>query len=124
MVNKVILIGNVGQEPEIKTLESGQKVATFSLATSEVFKDKNGEKQTKSEWHNIVIWGNLAGVVESYVKKGNKLYLEGKITNRSWEKDGEKKYRTEIVCFTMQMLGGKSQESSSTQDEEPNDLPF
>ena len=114
MVNKVTLIGNLGQDPEIKSLESGQKVASFSLATSESFKDKDGVKQNKSEWHNIVIWGKLADVVEAYVKKGDKLYLEGKIQTQTWEKDGEKKYRTNIVCNQMTMLGGKpSGEASS-----------
>ena len=121
MVNKVTLIGNLGQDPEIKSLESGQKVASFSLATSESFKDKDGVKQNKSEWHNIVIWGKLADVVEAYVKKGDKLYLEGKIQTQTWEKEGVKQYRTNIVCNQMTMLGGKpSGEASSESDV----LPF
>lgn len=126
-INKVILIGNVGKDPEIKSFEGGNKVANFSLATSEKFKDKNGQKQEKSEWHNIAIWGKLADVVERYVKKGDKIYLEGKLTTRSWEKDGEKKYMTEVVCNQMTMLGSR-QSKQTESDQEKNyadrdDLP-
>lgn len=127
MVNKVILVGNVGQEPEVKTLESGQQVATFSVATSENYKDKDGTKQTKTEWHNIVIWGKLAGIVESYVHKGDKLFLEGKITNRTWEKDNVKHNRTEILVSNMTMLGSKSEGGSQQETPEQignDNLPF
>lgn len=137
MVNKVILIGNLGADPEVKEV-NGQKVASFSVATSESWKDKtSGEKKTATEWHNIIIWGALAGVVESYLKKGAQVYLEGKSTNRSWEHEGAKHYRTEIVCNSMKMLGGKSEGVKSndpgpTQPEGPaaanngaeDDLPF
>lgn len=108
MANKVILTGNVGKEPDIKTLGSGNAVANFSFATSETYKNKQGEKVTNTSWHNIVIWGKLADVVEKYVKKGDHLYLEGKIQYRSWDdKDGNKKYITEIVCDVMEMYSKK-----------------
>ena len=105
-VNKVILIGRLGQDPEIKNV-NGTKVANFSIATTESYKDKNGYKVENTEWHNIVIWGGLADVVESYVHKGDQLYLEGKLMTRKWEKEGVTYSRTEVVCNQMQMLGGK-----------------
>jgi len=123
-INKVILIGNIGQDPEIRRLESGMQVANFSLATSEIYKDKQGNKQTNTEWHNIQIWGSLADVVERYVKKGDKLYLEGKIKTSSWEdKEGNKKYKTDIICNIMQMLGNRTN-NKSPESEESDDLPF
>ena len=113
-INKVILVGNVGKDPEIRTMESGVKKASFTLATSENFKNRAGEKETRTEWHNIVIWRNLADVVEKYVKKGSQLYLEGKITTRSYDdKDKVKRYITEIVVDNMQMLGKKSDEGQA-----------
>lgn len=136
-VNKVILIGNVGKQPEIRRLDSGVGVANFPLATSETYKNKNGEKVTDTTWHNIVIWRGLVDVVEKYVKKGDQLYLEGKITTRSWDdKDGNKRYTTEIVVNNMQMLGGKINESEPASEStskpaenkpeitEDDDLPF
>ena len=105
-VNKVILIGRLGQDPEIKNV-NGTKVANFSIATTESYKDKNGHKVENTEWHNIVIWGGLADVVESYVHKGDQLYLEGKLMTRKWEKEGITYSRTEIVCNQMQMVGSK-----------------
>lgn len=126
-INKVNLIGNVGSEPET-FYTTNSKVVKFSLATSETYKDKNGEKQTNTEWHNIVIWGKLADVVEKYVKKGTKLYLEGKITYRSYEKDGVKKYITEINCNTMEMLSKQESKNNNipenVSNEETDDLPF
>lgn len=115
-VNKVILVGNLGKDPEIRAIEGGRKVASFSLATTESYKDKKGERVDKTEWHNIVFWGPIADVIEKYLKKGSQIYLEGKITNRSYEdKEGVKKYITEIVGQNMTMLGGgpKSGDSSS-----------
>ena len=106
-VNKVILIGNVGKDPEIRHLDSGVAVANFTLATSESYNAKNGERVTNTEWHNIVVWRGLADVVEKYVKKGSKLFLEGKITSRQYEKDGQTKYFTEIVANNMVMLDSK-----------------
>ncbi len=106
-VNKVILVGCLGKDPELKFTPSGQAVCNFSLATSESFKDKNGEKQSKTEWHNIVIWGKPAEIANQYLKKGSQVYLEGKITTRSWDdKEGNKKYTTEIVVNSFQFLSG------------------
>lgn len=119
--NKVNLIGRLGKDPEIKRLESGQIVANFSIATSETFKDKEGQKQEKTEWHNIVAWGKLAEIIEKYVKKGDEIVVEGKLTNRSWEdKEGHKRYTTEVLVREMLMLGGKKGEGSENKE----DLPF
>jgi single-strand DNA-binding protein len=112
-VNKVILVGNVGKDPEIRHLDSGVAVASFSLATSESYNAKNGERVTTTEWHNIVLWRGLAEVVEKYVKKGSRLYIEGKITSRQYEKDGITKYFTEIVANNMVMLDSKNSGGSS-----------
>lgn len=144
MVNKVILVGNVGKDPEVRYLENGVAVAQFTLATSEAYKDKSGNKTTRTEWHNIVLWRGLAEVCEKYVKKGQSLYIEGKLTSRSYDaKDGSKRYITEIVGLEMKMLGkpssGGGHESAPTPaaseehypvsapDTDPgelNDLPF
>ena len=104
-VNKVILIGHVGNDPEVNYIKEDVPVAKFSLATNERFTTRDGEKKENTEWHNIVIWRGLAKVVEKYVKKGDRLYIEGKITTRQYEKDGQTKYFTEIVAREMQMLG-------------------
>ncbi|AKQ47322.1 single-stranded DNA-binding protein [Rufibacter radiotolerans] len=107
-INKVILIGNLGKDPEVRHLEGGVAVARFPLATSETFKDKNGERQERTEWHNIVVWRGLAEVAEKYVKKGQSVYIEGRIrTNSYQDKDGVQRYSTEIVADNMTMLGGK-----------------
>lgn len=112
MVNKAILIGNVGQDPEIRytgEATNGTKVATLRLATTERYRDRNGNLQEHTEWHNIVVWRNTADVVEKYVRKGTQLYIEGRIRTRSWEdQTGAKKYTTEIVADTLQLLGRKS----------------
>lgn len=113
-VNKVILVGNVGNDPEVKHLDQDVKVARFRMATSETFRAKNGERVTTTEWHNIVLWRGLAGVAEQYVKKGSKLFIEGKITYRQYEKDGETKYFTEIVANNMVMLDSKDQSDNQT----------
>lgn len=106
-VNKVILIGNVGRDPEVRHLDKDVAVANFPLATSESYTAKNGEKVTTTEWHNLVVWRGLAKVVEQYVKKGDKLYIEGRIRTRSWDdKDGNKRYTTEIYADNLEMLGG------------------
>lgn len=105
-VNKVILLGYVGKDPEIRVLESGRKVANFPLATTETYKDKNGEKVENTEWHNVVFWGPVADVFEKYVKKGTQLYMEGKLRTRSYEtKEGVKKYSTEVLGESMTLLG-------------------
>ncbi|MCF6358519.1 MAG: single-stranded DNA-binding protein [Draconibacterium sp.] len=118
-VNKVILIGNVGKDPEIRHLDSGVAVANFTLATSESYNAKNGERVTNTEWHNIVMWRGLADVVEKYVKKGSKLYIEGKITSRQYEKDGQTKYFTEIVANNMVMLDSKGSQKPPEEANKP-----
>jgi len=106
--NKVQLIGNLGNDPEIITLESGQKLAKFSLATNESYKDSDGQKQTKTDWHNLIAWGKTADIVEKYITKGKEIVIEGKLTNRSYEtKEGEKRYVTEVVVNEILMLGSK-----------------
>jgi single-strand DNA-binding protein len=105
-VNKVILVGNVGKDPEVKYLEGGVAVAKLPLATSETYKNRDGQKVEQTEWHNIVLWRGLAEIAEKYVRKGNKLYIEGKIRTRSYEENNVKKYFTEIVADNMTMLGG------------------
>ena len=112
-VNKVILVGHVGNDPDVRYLDSGTPVANLRMATSENYTNKNGEKVTQTEWHNVVLWRGLAEVVEKYVKKGMQIYIEGRIRTRSWEdKDGNKRYTTEIIGDNMQMLGKKSDISS------------
>ena len=111
-INKVILVGNAGRDPEIRHLDSGVAVATFTLATSETYIAKNGDRVTSTEWHNIVLWRGLAEVAESYLKKGNTIYVEGKIKTREWtDKDGNKRYTTEIVADNMVMLGGRKDQT-------------
>ena len=113
-VNKVILIGNLGKDPEVQKFDNGVKKATFSLATTEVFKNKEGEKTSHTEWHNIVLWRGLAEVAENYLKKGNTIFLEGKIHRRDWEdKDGQKRYSFEIVGDSMTMLGGPRKDTAA-----------
>jgi single-strand DNA-binding protein len=104
-VNKVILVGNVGRDPETRHLDKGVAVSNFSLATTESYTAKTGEKVSNTEWHNIVAWRGLAEVVEKYVKKGSQLYIEGRLKTRTYEKDGIKHYTTEIFADTMQLLG-------------------
>ena len=107
-INKVILVGNVGKDPEVRHLDSGVAVANFPLATSESYTAKNGDKVTTTEWHNIVLWRGLADVAEKYVQKGRQLYIEGRIRTRSYDdKDGNKRYITEIYGDVMQMLGNR-----------------
>ena len=104
--NKVQLIGNLGNDPEIINLESGKMLAKFSIATNESYKNANGEKVTDTQWHNIVAWGKTAQIVEKFVSKGKEVAIEGKLTTRSWEdKDGMKRYTTEVVCNELLMLG-------------------
>ena len=109
-VNKVILLGNLGKDPEQRFMPNGDAVANFSIATTENYKDKNGEKQEKTEWHNIVIYGKLAEIAGQYLKKGSPVYIEGRIQTRKWQdKEGADRYTTEIVASAMQMLGGKQE---------------
>jgi len=106
--NRVQLIGNLGTEPEIITLESGKKLAKFSIATNETYKNAKGEKVTDTQWHNVVAWNKTAEIIEKYVQKGNEIIVEGKLTSRSYEtKEGDKRYITEVVCNELLMLGNK-----------------
>ncbi len=118
-INKVILVGNLGKDPEVRYLEGGTAVANFPIATSETYKDRNsGEKKTITEWHNVVVWRGLAEIAEKYLKKGNQVYIEGKLRTRQWQdKDGNNRYSTEVVGDNMQMLGGKRDDST------PNNSP-
>jgi single-strand DNA-binding protein len=116
-VNKAILIGYVGNDPEVRYIDSGVPVCNFRLATSEVYKNRNGERITSTEWHNVVLWRGLAEVAEKYVKKGTQLYIEGRIRTRSWDdKDGNKRYTTEIIGDNMQLLGKRMDESSTVSE--------
>jgi len=137
MINKVVLIGNVGNHPVTAHLEGGTVVTSFSLATSETYKNKAGEKVKSTEWHNVVLWRGLAEVAEKWLTKGQLIYIEGKLRTRSWnDKEGNKRYTTEIYGDVLQMLGKKI-ESEQTQNyekpnneynsnftNEPDDLPF
>lgn len=121
-VNKVILVGNVGKDPEVRHLDSGVAVANFPMATSETYTAKNGDKVTTTEWHNIVLWRGLAEVAEKYVTKGRQLYIEGKIKTRSYDdKEGNKRYITEVVADVMQMLGTKADNQSANKSESQYD---
>lgn len=112
-VNKVILVGRLGKDPEMKYTQSGDPVANFSVATDESWKDSNGERQERTEWHRIVAFKKLAEIIGKYLTKGAQVYVEGKLQTRSWEKDGEKKYSTEIVATSLTMLGKKSDDNGS-----------
>ena len=113
-LNKVMLIGRLGKDPEIQNFESGAVKASFPLATSETYKDKSGQKVENTDWHNIVMWRGLAGIAEKYLVKGSLVYIEGKIRTRSWEdSDGKKRYITEVEAREMTMLGSRSDNPSS-----------
>lgn len=123
-VNKVILIGNLGKDPEVRYLESGVPVANFPLATSETFKDKNtGERREVTDWHNIVLWRGLATVAENYLKKGMKVYIEGKLKTRSWtDESNQTRYTTEIIADQMTMLSGKGEGDGGNQSNYPGTI--
>ena len=131
-VNKAILLGNLGKDPEIRRLDDGRAVANFFIATSESYKNKAGERVTNTEWHNIVLWSPLAEIAENYLKKGSQVYIEGKISNRSYEdKDGVKKYISEVVGRDITLLGrapdsaGQNQTNEAKkEDTVEDDLPF
>ena len=113
-VNKVIILGRLGQDPELKFTPNGQAVCNFSVATSENWTDKSGQKQERTEWHRIVVWAKLAELCNQYLAKGRQAFIEGKLTTRSWDdKDGNKKYTTEIVASTVQFIGGQAQAGSN-----------
>lgn len=112
-VNKVILVGHVGKDPDVKHLDGGVTVARFSLATSESYTDKSGQKVNQTEWHNIVVWRGLADIAEKYVRSGKLLYIEGKLKTDSYEKDGVKRYNTNVVCESFKFLGANTSKSAS-----------
>ncbi len=118
MANKISLLGRVGQSPEIKYLDSGTAITKFSLATSDKYKDKSGKLQEDTQWHNIVVWSKQAEVIKEHVKKGDQLYIEGKVQYRTYEKDGEKKYFTEIKMQSFEFVGG-GVGSAPTSEKEP-----
>jgi single-strand DNA-binding protein len=106
--NKVQLIGNLGNDPEIIAMDSGKKLAKFSIATNDIYKNAQGEKVTDTQWHNVVAWGKTAEIIEEYVTKGKEVAVEGKLTSRSYDdKEGNKRYITEVVCYELLMLGNK-----------------
>ncbi len=138
-INKVILVGHLGRDPEVRTIDSGVKVARFTLATTEAYKDRSGERKEVTEWHNIVCWRNLADIAEKYLVKGKLIYVEGKLRTRSWEDNGAKRYATEVVADNFTMLGARgdgnmapvapAQEPSKESDLPPflteeDELPF
>lgn len=113
--NKVLLIGNTGRDPEVRHLESGVAVATFTLATTERYKDRNGVMQDQTEWHNIVCWRNLAELSEKYISKGTQIFVEGKIRTRSWtDQNGQKRFTTEIIADNIRLLGKRGDSSTSS----------
>lgn len=114
-LNKVMIMGNLGKDAEVRDLPSGSKVASFSLATTDSFKDKDGNRQEVTEWINCTMWGKQAEIAEKYFKKGTALYVEGKMKTSSWEKDGVRQYKTEINVYAFQFLGGKSDGASAAQ---------
>jgi single-strand DNA-binding protein len=120
-VNKVILIGNLGKDPELRYTPGGAAVVNFSIATNEKWKDKEGNPQERTEWHNIVLWGRLAEIANDYLRKGSPVYIEGRLQTRNWEdRDGNKRYTTEIVGMQMQMLGRAEGAGSGGRGAEPD----
>ena len=133
MVNKAIIVGRLTKDSELKQTQSGTAICSFSIATSEKYRDKNGEQIESTEFHNIKAWQKLAEICGKYLKKGSLVYIEGKLSTSNWEKDGVKHYKTEIVASDMKMLGGKNEANHAPQtnsfdvpstDFEQDDLPF
>ena len=129
-MNKIILIGHVGKDPDISDVNSN-KVARFSFATSKTYKNKQGEKKTDTTWHNVVVWGKQAEIVQKYIKKGQQLMIDGEQSNRSYEKDGQTRYISEVICNSFEFLGvkpesAKQSETNQTakESEDTDDLPF
>jgi single-strand DNA-binding protein len=118
-VNKVILVGNLGRDPEVRYMPNAEAVCNFSIATTDSWKDKNGEKKEKTEWHNIVMYRVLADIAGKYLKKGSPVYIEGRLQTRKWEKDGVTRYSTEIIGDKMQMLGTKGESQDNESPEKP-----
>jgi len=123
-LNKAFLIGNLGKDPDLRSTPSGRNVATFSLATKEKYKNKNGDWEERTEWHNVVLWDKLAEIAGQYLSKGKPVYIEGRIQTRKWEgKDGNERFSTEIIGDKMQMLGGKDGSSSKSKEIDEDELP-
>ena len=120
-VNKVILIGNVGADPELRYTPSGTAVTNFNMATNESWTDNSGDKQERTEWHRIVVWGRLAEICNQYLRKGSKVYIEGRLQTRNWEgQDGQKRYTTEVVARDMQMLDSRDEMAAGGADTGPS----
>ena len=114
-INKVILVGNLGRDPEVRYTQNGNAVANLNLATNEVWNDKSGQRQERTEWHRIVVWGKQAEIAKEYLSKGRQIYVEGSLQTRQWEdKDGQKRYTTEIRCQRFVMLGGRGEGRSES----------
>ena len=130
MINKCILVGNLGADPELRHTSSGNDVVNFNVATTERWKDKEGQQQETTEWHRIVIWGKLANICAEYLHKGSRVYIEGKITTRQWEDgSGAKRYTTEIIAREVKMLDSRERQERPTESREqhqepPPDTPF
>ena len=124
-VNKVILIGNLGKDPEVRYLDNGVAVANISLATSESYKNKEGERITQTEWHDVVLWRGLAEVAEKFLKKGSSVYIEGKLRTNKWvDKDENNRYKTEVLADKLTMLGKSNSPDNSIEKSSEDDLPF
>lgn len=126
-LNRVFLLGSSGRDPEVRQTASGKIVASFSLATNERYKDKSGEWKTSTEWHSLSAFGRTAEIVRDYVKKGSHVHVEGRLQTRSWEQDGQKRYKTEVVVENLILLGSPKQAESRQADSEPisdSDIPF
>ncbi len=119
-INKVIIVGRLGQDPEMKAVGQGSTVTRLNVATSETWLDKGGQKQERTEWHRITVWGKLAELCGKYLAKGRQVYVEGKLQTRSWEDNGQKKYSTEIVASTVQFLGAGQATAGNTTDQSMN----
>ena len=120
-VNKVILLGNLGRDPELRFMPNGDAVCNFSIATTDSWKDKAGEKQERTEWHNIVMYRKLAEIAGEYLKKGSSIYVEGRLQTRKWQtKEGQDRYTTEVIADSMQMLGGRSNASQGDKSSDEN----
>jgi single-strand DNA-binding protein len=123
-VNKAIILGNLGKDPELRYTPSGQAVTSLRIATTEKYKDKSGVLQSRTEWHNVVCWGRLAEIARDYLKKGSPVYIEGRIQYRSYDdKDGIKRYQTDIVATGMQLLGSRQSGAGESAPAEPADIP-
>lgn len=119
-VNKVILIGNLGKDPEVFSFDTGVKKVTFSLATTEIYRNKEGQDVEQTEWHNIVVWRSLADIAEKFLRKGSQVYIEGRIRYRTYEKDGQKKYITDIEADNINMLGARHNNDTNHNNEQPS----